>query len=418
VKVLYLTPQPKRAGELTAYSFLDEEIHALADAGIQAYVLSRRAAKRDESRGVTRWPVPRERALGSRSRSIGFMLRTSAQVPPANLAAVTDWYQAARIERVAAALVRQEHIDVVHSHFGWPGGFGGSLLRSTTKVPLLACLRGADILVDSSIGYGGREREFYDRNVRQLLRTADRTLYFSDFMKDEGVRLGAHAQRTRILQKAVDLSQFGVIEDRARAREELGFGRRPMILTVGALIPRKGIDLVLEALARLRGTFDFSFVVCGEGPEREHLQSLATRLSLADRTFFAGRVSRQDIPKFFGACEIFVLASVLEAAGNVLFEAMAAARPIVCTAAGGPSEYVEDGVSGYVVPVRDIEALSARMGELLADPALRDRLGATGRQRALTQYAYPRLVRDIIAVYDEVLEQRRAPGRARGLRLA
>jgi glycosyltransferase involved in cell wall biosynthesis len=413
MKVLYLAPLPKKKGPLTAYSFLDEEITALASAGIRAYVLSRRTKVIQEDRGVVRWPLPREQSFGARGRTMGFLLRSSMSVPPANLLSFGQWYDTARTERIATDVVRREKIDVVHSHFAWPDGLGGSLVRRMTGVPLVACLRGADVLLDPEIGYGARKRPYFDRNLRHLLRAADRTLYFSDFMKDAATQLGADPGRAQVVDKAVDLSHFGVIEDRAGARRQLGFGDRPMILTVGALIPRKGIDVILEALARLRQSYDFTYVVCGEGPEREALLALARRLSLEDRTRFVGRVSRDDIPKFFGACEIFVLASVLEAAGNVLFEAMGSARPIVCTAAGGPGEYVEDGVTGYVVPVRDSAALAERIGALLADPGLADRLGQQGLRHARTKYSYPRLVRDIVGVYEQVLDARHATGRAR-----
>ena len=402
MKVLYLTPQATRDTALAKYTFLDEEIAALRAGGIRPYVLSRRVRRVEERDGIVLWPLPRERSAGARVRSVGFMVRSSGTMPAANLLAFFDWYQAGRIERVAADLVRREQIDLIHSHFAWPDGLGGSLVKATTRRPLVACLRGSDILIDESIDYGSRGRRFYDRNLRRLLRTADRTTYFSKFMAEKGIELGANPTRTRVLQKAVDLSHFGVTADRAAARESLGLGRRPMILTVGSMIPRKGIDLILESLARLRGEFDFSFVVCGDGPERQMLDALVRRLSLEDRTHFVGRIAREEIPKYFGACEIFVLASVLEAAGNVLFEAMASARPIVCTAAGGPGEYVQDGATGFVVPVGDTAAIADRIGALLRDPALADRLGAAGRHRALTEYAYPRLVRDIKAIYDEV----------------
>lgn len=408
MKVLYLAPQAKRDGPLTAYSFLDEEITALASAGIEAYVLSRRTARVETQNGIIRWPLPRERSLRERARSARFLLQSSSAMPSANLLSIPDWYQAGRVERIAAELVQREGIDVVHSHFAWPDGLGGILVKQMTDVPLVACLRGADVLIDPEIGYGSRERRFYDRNLRRLLQRADRTLYFSRFMQEEATTLGAPAARARTIEKAVDLSRFGVIEERARARQELGFGARPMILTVGGLIPRKGIDVILEALARLRPSFDFTFVVCGEGPERETLQALSRRLSLDDRTHFLGRVGRDEIPKLFGACEVFVLASVLEAAGNVLFEAMGSGRPIVCTAAGGPSEYVQDGLTGFVVPVRDSSALADRIGKLLADDGLRNRLGLEGLRRAHTRYSYPRLVRDIIGVYEDVLNDREA----------
>lgn len=413
MKVLYLAPRPGREGPFTAYSFLDEEISALAAAGIRAYVLLRRAKTVQEVDGVVRWPMPRERSLRDRGGSIGFLLKTSPVVAPGNLVALGGLYHAARIEKVAAELVRREGVELVHSHFAWPDGLGGTLVARATNVPLVACLRGADILVDPEIGYGARKRAFFDRNLRQLLRLADRTLYFSAFMQNEAIRLGARPERARTVDKAVDLSQFGVIENRVAVRRQLGFGDRPMILTVGGLIRRKGIDLILEALARLRNRFDFSFVVCGEGPERNALEALAQRLSLEDRTYFMGQVSREQIPTFFGACDIFVLASVLEAAGNVLFEAMGSGRPIVCTRSGGPGEYVEDGVSGFVVPVSNSEALAERIAALLSDPALGDRMGQEGLRAARTRYAYPRLVRDILAVYEEALRERRGSGRRR-----
>jgi glycosyltransferase involved in cell wall biosynthesis len=402
MKVLYLAPQPKRDGMFTAYSFLDEEITALAAAGVQVYVLARRAAAVSDRGGVVRWPLPRERSLAARGRSLRFLLRSCGATPAANLFSFPEWYLAARTERAAAELVAREGIDVIHSHFAWPDGFGGSLASRATGVPLIASLRGADILVDEAIAYGARERPFYDRNLRRLLRVADRTLYFSEFMRQAGIRLGALPQRARTIEKAVDLSQFGMVPDRAEARSALGLGGRPMILTVGSLIPRKGIDVLLEAAARLRNSFDFSIVICGDGPEREALGALAARLSLSDRTYFMGRVSREDIPKYFAAAEIFVLASVLEAAGNVLFEAMASACPIVCTRAGGPSEYVQDGSTGFVVPVRDSETMAERIGRLLSDRGARERLGREGRRQALTRYAYPRLVRDFVALYEEV----------------
>ena len=418
MKVLYLAPRPAQDGPLTAYSFLDEEITALAAAGVRPYVLLKRARTVREENGVVRWPLPPARSLSARGRTLGFLLRDAASMPPANLLSPRELYHAGRIERVAAELVRREGIDLVHSHFAWPEGVGGSLVSQTTGVPLVASLRGADILLDANIDYGARERPFFDRNLRRLLRTADRTLYFSDYMRQEGIRLGARPDRARTVDKAVDLSHFSVIPDRVAARRQLGFGERPMILTVGGLIPRKGIDVILAALARLRGSFDFSFVVCGEGEEREPLLSLARRLSLEDRVHFVGQVSREEIPKYFGACEIFVLASVMEAAGNVLFEAMGAARPIVCTSSGGPGEYVEDGVTGFVVPVRDSAALADRIGALLADPSLGDRLGREGLRQASTRYSSPRLVRDLIGIYDEVLDTRRAAAGARRTRLA
>jgi glycosyltransferase involved in cell wall biosynthesis len=222
-------------------------------------------------------------------------------------------------------------------------------------------------------------------------------------MRDHALTLGARPERARVIRKGVDLSQFTVANDRQALRRELGLGTRPMVLTVGGLIPRKGIDQILDALRRIHTSNEFSFVICGDGPERGNLEALAARYGLADRVVFEGRVDRETIPKFFAACDVFVLASIMEAAGNVLFEAMAAGRPVICTDSGGPGEYVVEGETGFVVPVRDPEKLAARIKRLLDDPGLQDALGSEGRRRTVGQFSYDRMVSDLVDVYQEVL---------------
>jgi glycosyltransferase involved in cell wall biosynthesis len=207
----------------------------------------------------------------------------------------------------------------------------------------------------------------------------------------------------------VDLAHFRPLpaaKDRTDLKRRLGLPDGPMILTVAGLVRRKGVHHLLEAAARLRETHEFSVVVCGDGGERERLQRLSETLGLGPRTHFRGRVDRQQIASYFSACDVFVLASTIEAAGNVLLEAMAAARPVVCTASGGPAEYVRDGETGYVVPVGDVAALAARIGTLVGDPALADRLGERGHRVAQGRHGFERMISDIVAIYRDVLAER------------
>jgi glycosyltransferase involved in cell wall biosynthesis len=405
MRVLYLVPQPKAADRIGAYSFLDEEIEALAGAGIEAFVLSTAAPADADLRGAHLRSAPARRSVRSRLAATGFLLRLSAQYPPANLARPLKVHRVARLEHLAAEIVRREHIDVIHSHFAWPQGYGGMLARAATGRPLIATLRGTDILVDPSIGYGRRKDPSFDRAVRRLLRTADRTMYFSEYMRDAALALGARPEVAVVVRKGVDLSAFTVADDRKALQAELGLGDAPVIMTAAGLIPRKGIHHILDGLALLAPTHAFTFIVCGDGPERARLEAQAERLGLQDRVRFLGRVDRARIPKYFAACDVFVLASIMEAAGNVLFEAMAAGRPIVCTNSGGPQEYVRDGETGFVVPVGDPGAMASRIGQLLSDPALADRLGAEGRRRTLGEFDYNRMVEDIIGVYETTLSE-------------
>jgi glycosyltransferase involved in cell wall biosynthesis len=403
VRVLYLVSQPKSPERIGAYTFLDEEIQGLAAAGVDAYVLSTRAP-RDTLCGRVRLQSADARAgWGARMRAAVFLGRRLGDIPSRNLAKPLQSYRSARLEHLAAELVREHKIDLIHSHFGWPQGFGGTLARAATGRPLVASLRGTDILLDSSIDYGRRVDPLFDRALRRLLRTADRTIYFSDYMRNQGVALGARRDATRVVRKGVDVSHFRPTGERCAVKRELGLDGRPMILSVGGLIPRKGVHDILEALALLRDSHDFTFVVCGDGPERERLQALARDLGLESRTRFTGRVDRQTIPKYFAACDLMILASTLEAAGNVLFEAMAAARPVICTDSGGPPEYVQNDETGFVVPVANPQMMAARVRLLLESEELRERLGREARRRTEGQFAYTRMVSDIIDVYRDAL---------------
>jgi phosphatidylinositol alpha-1,6-mannosyltransferase len=415
MRVLYLAPQPRQPDRLSAYTFLDEEILGLAAAGVEPYVLSTKATAHSDA-----GPVKVRAMSVSLSDAPGtwrFLSMCRAVVPPGNLLRARALYRALTIERAAAAVIEAEHIDVIHSHFGWPGSFGGVLARAATGRPLIACLRGADVLIDPDADYGRRSARYHDRTIRRLLATADRTVYFSRFMRDTGISLGAPAGRAHVVRKGVDLSQFTSspgARDRATLRRRLFLPDRPMILTVAGLIRRKGVHHLIEAAARLRHTHDFSVVICGEGVELDRLRQLSDGLGLGDRTYFRGRVDRQAIAQYFSACDLFVLASTIEAAGNVLLEAMAAARPVVCTASGGPAEYVRDGETGFVVPVADVPALAARLRWLLDDPALAARLGDQGCRLAHDDHEYGRMTGDIVRLYHDVLAERARPARRIG----
>jgi D-inositol-3-phosphate glycosyltransferase len=206
-----------------------------------------------------------------------------------------------------------------------------------------------------------------------------------------------------VIRKGVNLILFNAERDRAALRTELQLPDRNTVLTVAGLVPRKGIDVVLRAVAALKDRFDFTFLIAGDGPARRELEALSRTLAIDTRTKFLGRVSRADVARYFTACDVFVLGSTMEAAGNVILEAMACARPIVCTDSGGPGEYVSDGETGFVVPVGDVTAMADRIGRLLSRPNQAAHMGQAGLARAQKDLSYSRMVDDIRHVYDEAL---------------
>jgi glycosyltransferase involved in cell wall biosynthesis len=403
LRVLYLAPPSPDAARLSRYSFLDEEIRAFAARGVHAYVLSRaEGAERDDACLHVRM-LPSDSGA-ERRRTVTFLGRHLPRVPLRNMLDVPQCYRGLRVERFAAELIEREHIDLVHSYFAWPRGFGGQLAAAATDRPLVAGMRGSDVNTVPDLEYGARLDPFFDRAVRRLLATADRTIFVSDFLRRQGVGVGARPERTTVILKGVHLEQFSTAHDKAAARQAVGGGSDPLILAVAGLVRIKGLHHILEALAIVRTEGRrFSFGVCGEGPEREALEEQAKRLGLSDCVKFWGKVPRNHIAIHFAAADILVHGSIIEASGNVLLEAMASGLPIVCTDAGGPGEYVKHGRTGFVGPVADPAAMAEHLVRLLDDSALRHTMGAQGRALALQAYAYDRMIDETLQIYGSVV---------------
>ena len=401
LRVLYLAPRSKNHDQLSPYTFIDEEIRGLADAGIEAFVLGPTGAKDRDLGRIHIRAVPPDTQL-RRSQVARFVLRHMLHIPWRNLADVRQIYRAARIECRAAEIIRDEKIDLIHSHFGYPRGFGGLLARSATASRLVAHLRGNDINADRTVPYGSRLDPSFDRAIRLLLRRADTTVFVSDFLRRQAVSLGARPEIGRVILQGVKVDVFGRAGDKMEIRRQLGFSRGPVILAVAGLIPVKGVDQILESLARLRGLHEFSLVVCGDGPQRAALETAAHRLGLGRQTRFVGRVPRSEVAQYFAAADVFVHGSRIESAGYVLIEAMAAGLPIVCTDAGGPAEYVKHDVSGFVVPVGDPAAMADKVLLLLQNVELRKRLSRQARQYAEKHFTYERMIQQTLATYRAV----------------
>lgn len=186
--------------------------------------------------------------------------------------------------------------------------------------------------------------------------------------------------------------------------------RRHRILSVGRLVPRKGVDLVIRALPLLaaEGYGDVELLIVGGGadpgalesdPEVRRLLTLASELGVADRVTLRGQVPRGDMPATFRSADAVVCAPWYEPFGIVPLEAMACGVPVVAAAVGGLRDTVVDHRTGLHVPPRDPEAIASALALLLGDPALRAELGAAGQQRARSRYSWDRVAAETEKAY-------------------
>ncbi len=205
--------------------------------------------------------------------------------------------------------------------------------------------------------------------------------------------------RHAIIPNGVEVGPPPEAADTAAARAALGLDAHAVVVgCVAALRPEKDHDLLLRAIARLAPHAPaLRLVLLGSGAREDELRALAVSLGIADRVTFAG--FRTDVAALLPALDVKCLTSVQETYPVSVLEAMAAARPVVMTDPEGVPEIVVDGESGFVVPVGDEDALVERLGRLVADPALRARMGAAAHARAAAEFPATRTLSRYEAVF-------------------
>jgi len=160
------------------------------------------------------------------------------------------------------------------------------------------------------------------------------------------------------------------------------------ILFVGRLASVKGIPVLLDAMARLRGAYpDARLVLVGDGPERPAIEAAArAHPGLTPAVTFLGYQSQDEVARHLASASMLVLPSFAEGVPVVLMEAMAAGKPVIATQVGGVAELVQDGVSGRLVPAGDDRTLEAAIKGLLSDPKARARMGEAGRRTVRQEF--------------------------------
>ena len=239
-----------------------------------------------------------------------------------------------------------------------------SFLTETNVLTILAALGLCTRLVISE-----RANPAFDTTVSRLLSTLRRRLYRLSYIVVAQTDAAAQwvASNCRVRTR--------VIPNVLRNLPIPGGAREPLIVAVGRLARQKGFDLLLRAFALLAAEFPgWSVAILGEGTERGDLEQLCDELGVAGRVALVGRVA--DVDSWLARAAVVVQPSRFEGFPNALLEAMGMGAAVISAdCPSGPSELIENGVNGQLVPVEDVGALAAALRQLLADPDMRARLG-------------------------------------------
>ncbi len=300
-----------------------------------------------------------------------------------------------RAAREIRAELRRLRADVLCCH-GYKADLLGRMAARKADVPVVAVSRG---WTRESL-----KVRAYEALDRLNLRWMDRVVCVSQGQAVKVLRAGVPAGRVAVIRNAIDVARFDEIDSRycQILHDCFHAPRRFVVGAAGRLSPEKGFGVFVEAARRVAARDrSVGFVQFGDGPLLAALTAQVEKAGLNGVFVLAGL--RHDLDRFFPFLDLVVLPSFTEGLPNVVLEAFGAGVAVVATAVGGTPEVVEDGVSGYLVPPGDPDALARRILDAVADDELRQEMGRRGGERVRQHFtfeaqarAYERLFADLL----------------------
>lgn len=311
------------------------------------------------------------------------------------------------------------HYDLIHSHY-WMSGIAAISLQESWKTPIIHMYHTLG-LMKNRIAQSPAEIEgdYRIEGERKVLSHADCIVAATLAEKSQLEFLyEAPSSKIAVIPPGVDTSRFYPIP-KDEAKEIINVDNSGhMILFVGRIEPLKGIDLLIQAIARIQTNGDLaccphSLAIIGGEPhvspeemnaEMARLQDMVSELGIKNLVVFLGKQDQTMLPYYYSAAEVVVMPSHYESFGMVALEAMACGTPVVASQVGGLSFLVRDGETGFVVPGKDVEKLANYLVQIIKDPELQHKLGHQSASYA-KNYAWSIISEKINQVYEQQLEK-------------
>lgn len=379
MKVLFLTHNfPRFAGDVPG-NFLLRLASALAAQGVEVKVVAPAAPGLAESAKLNGTGIDRFHYAPQKYETLAYGGNMAEQVRDSWSARFTLLGFLGAEFRSAVRARREMQPDIVHAHWWFPSGLVGTWLSKLSHTPLVTTLHGSDVRIARSVTMSRPA-------FRHVLQHSAATTAVSRWLAHEAQSLvSAPAPVVAPMPVATDLFSPGG----ARAPGALLF--------VGRLTKQKGVDLLLQTLAKLPAGISLDIV--GDGDERAPLEQLAGELGLASRVRWHGTQPQSDLVRFYRAATALVVPSSDEGLGLVAVEAMLCETPVVALESGGLPDVVQHERTGLLVRDRSPDALAQAIEELLARPDKGQALGEAGRMHALSTFAPESVARRYIDIY-------------------
>jgi phosphatidylinositol alpha-1,6-mannosyltransferase len=293
-----------------------------------------------------------------------------------------------RLLRKSLVLALTRRPQGIHAIRALPEGLVAWLVGRLTLRPVVVYAHGEEL---TTWGSGGKYRA-----MRFTLTHADAVIANSDHTRATLIQMGVPPERITLIHPGVDTDVFRPGLPCEDLRQSVGVvpGRK-LILSVGRLSRRKGFDMVIRSLPLLlQQGLDVRYALIGIGEDHDYLSGLARELGVEDHVKLLGHVSPDDLPRWYNACDVFVMPNREingdnEGFGMVFLEAAACGRPVIAGQDGGTGSAVSDGVTGYRVDGKQLESVVEKLADVLGDGQLATRLGQAGHARAHSEFNWP-----------------------------
>ncbi|BAY30092.1 glycosyltransferase [Nostoc carneum NIES-2107] len=298
----------------------------------------------------------------------------------------------------ALPFLEKKSYDIIHCQFSTLGVFGVWFRQlGLIEGKLISTFRGSDI--SKFLPKWG------EQVYQELFQETDFFLANCEFFKNKAVALGCDANKIHVHGSGIDCSKFFFKE---RVFPPDGIIR---IATTGRLVEKKGIEYVIKAIAQVAKYHPhLEYNIIGDGELKENLQNLIAELNLQQIVKLLGWKQQKEIVEILDNAHIFIAPSVTgkdgnqDAPVNTLKEAMAMGLPVISTLHGGIPELVADGVSGFLVPERNADAIASQLSYLIKYPELWVKMGKAGRARVEEKYDMDKLNNELVAIYQQLLQ--------------
>jgi teichuronic acid biosynthesis glycosyltransferase TuaC len=395
LKILVVSGLFPRENDPMRGIFIHRQIRALRDLGVDARVLCPITISRP-AQGWSEWDGVPVRYCASWHGPIARYF-ANWQVP---IALAPALHGRRLLRALQGALGHEGHRpDLYHAHWLFPTAWATIRAVADSDVPVVASARGSDVHT-----YPVRNRRLR-RLTREAMGAATLVSAVSRALALQARALGPPGMEIEVVHNGVDDRLFCPSSDRRALRRDLGLPEEGLYwISVCRLHPAKGTAELLGAFTRLaEKSAHVRLLLVGDGPEAASLQRKLMERGLADRVVLAGRRAPEEVARWLQAADAFVLASHAEGLPNVVLEAMASGLPVVATDVGGTNEAVVHGVSGLLVPHREVGALAEAMARVSEDHELAARFGAEARKRVERNFGWRASALRWIDVYEKAL---------------